>query len=135
MQPKDPEKKPAVHATPPNHGPVDRRLPAGGVAQRQRRALALGGIRRGAAGHDICFVHPKGSEERQTGGEGVLIELVQAPRRWWRCSERCRATSRCASRKGAQTRSGSGGATVTKIAPQVRGQRRPTRVAAMGGCG
>jgi len=31
------------------------------------------GVRRGAAGHDVCFIHPK------HGGEGVLIELIQAP--------------------------------------------------------
>ena len=38
-----------------------------------------GGIRRGGSGFDICFVHPKGSEQLPIGGEGVLIELVQAP--------------------------------------------------------
>ena len=38
-----------------------------------------GGIRKGAAGHDICFIHPKGNDEFPIGGEGVLIELVQAP--------------------------------------------------------
>jgi lactoylglutathione lyase len=38
-----------------------------------------GGIRRGASGHDVCFIHPKGSAEAPQGGVGVLIELVQAP--------------------------------------------------------
>jgi lactoylglutathione lyase len=38
-----------------------------------------GGIRKGAAGHDVCFIHPKGNEQAPLGGEGVLIELVQAP--------------------------------------------------------
>ena len=38
-----------------------------------------GGIRKGAAGHDVCFVHPKGNEQFPMCGEGVLIELVQAP--------------------------------------------------------
>jgi lactoylglutathione lyase len=38
-----------------------------------------GGIRRGAAGHDVCFIHPKGDGTSPQGGEGVLIELVQAP--------------------------------------------------------
>ena len=38
-----------------------------------------GGIRRGAAGFDITFLHPKGNDEFPIGGEGVLIELVQAP--------------------------------------------------------
>ena len=41
--------------------------------------FAPGGIRKGAAGHDICFIHPKGNAEYPLGGEGVLIELVQAP--------------------------------------------------------
>ena len=38
-----------------------------------------GGIRQGAAGHDVAFVHPKGSSDRPVSGNGVLIELVQAP--------------------------------------------------------
>ena len=41
--------------------------------------FAPGGIRKGAAGYDICFIHPKGNDEFPVGGEGVLIELVQAP--------------------------------------------------------
>ena len=81
MQPLDPAKKPAVHATPLNHvGLWIDDLPAAVewlTAQGVR--FAPGGIRKGAAGHDICFIHPKGSEEFAIGGEGVLIELVQAP--------------------------------------------------------
>ena len=81
MQPLDPDKKPAVHTTPLNHvGLWIDDLPravewlgANGVR------FAPGGIRRGAAGHDICFVHPKSNDEFPVGGEGVLIELVQAP--------------------------------------------------------
>ena len=38
-----------------------------------------GGIRKGAAGYDVCFIHPKGNEATPLSGEGVLIELVQAP--------------------------------------------------------
>ena len=38
------------------------------------------GIRKGAAGHDICFVRPKGGEEFPMSSESVLVELVQAPR-------------------------------------------------------
>jgi lactoylglutathione lyase len=38
-----------------------------------------GGIRKGAAGYDITFIHPKGNETSPIGGCGVLIELVQAP--------------------------------------------------------
>ena len=81
MQPLDPEKKPAVHTTPLNHvGLWIDDLPkavewlgANGVR------FAPGGIRKGAAGFDITFLHPKGNEEFPIGGEGVLIELVQAP--------------------------------------------------------
>ncbi|HEX6703630.1 MAG TPA: VOC family protein [Albitalea sp.] len=81
MQPLDPDKKPAVHATPLNHiGLWIDDLPAA-VQWLSAKGLrfAPGGIRKGAAGHDICFVHPKGSDELPVGGEGVLIELVQAP--------------------------------------------------------
>ena len=81
MQPLDPEKKPAVHATPLNHVGlwVDDLPQAVEWLSAQGLRFAPGGIRRGAAGHDICFVHPKGNEEFPLGGEGVLIELVQAP--------------------------------------------------------
>ena len=81
MQPLDPDKKPAVHATPLNHvGLWIDDLPAAvGWLGAQGMRFAPGGIRAGAAGFDICFVHPKGSDELPIGGEGVLIELVQAP--------------------------------------------------------
>ena len=81
MQPLDPEKKPAVHATPLNHiGLWVDDLPAAVQwLESQGLRFAPGGIRRGAAGHDICFVHPKGNDQFPFGGEGVLIELVQAP--------------------------------------------------------
>ena len=81
MQPLDPDKKPAVHTTPLNHiGLWIDDLPAAvqWLAAKGVR-FAPGGIRKGAAGHDICFVHPKGSDEFPVGGEGVLIELVEAP--------------------------------------------------------
>lgn len=81
MQPMDPEKKPAVHATPLNHVGlwIDDLPRAVEWLTAQGVRFAPGGIRRGAAGHDICFLHPKGSEEFPISGEGVLIELVQAP--------------------------------------------------------
>jgi lactoylglutathione lyase len=82
MQPLDLDKKPAVHTTPLNHiGLWIDDLPAAvnWLAANGVR-FAPGGIRKGAAGHDICFMHPKGSDEFPVGGEGVLIELVQAPR-------------------------------------------------------
>lgn len=81
MQPLDPDKKPAVHTTPLNHvGLWIDNLPAAvqWLAQQGVR-FAPGGVRKGAAGFDICFIHPKGNEEHPIGGEGVLIELVQAP--------------------------------------------------------
>jgi lactoylglutathione lyase len=81
MQPFDIEKKPAVHQTPLNHiGLWVDDLPKA-VAWLSAKGLrfAPGGIRKGAAGYDITFVHPKGSEEFPICGEGVLIELVQAP--------------------------------------------------------
>ena len=81
MQPLDPDKKPAVHATPLNHVGlwIDDLPRAVEWLTAQGVRFAPGGIRRGASGHDICFLHPKGSEEFPVSGEGVLIELVQAP--------------------------------------------------------
>ena len=81
MQPLDPEKKPAVHHTPLNHvGLWVDKLPQAVEWMTARGVrFAPGGIRKGAAGHDICFIHPKGNEEFPLCGEGVLIELVQAP--------------------------------------------------------
>lgn len=81
MQPLDPERKPAVHATPLNHVGlwVDDLPRAVDWMTAQGVRFAPGGIRPGAAGHDICFIHPKGNAQFPLGGEGVLIELVQAP--------------------------------------------------------
>lgn len=81
MQPLDPDKKPAVHTTPLNHIGlwVDDLPKAVEWMQAQGVRFAPGGIRKGAAGHDICFIHPKASDDFPIGGEGVLIELVQAP--------------------------------------------------------
>ena len=81
MQPIDADKKPAVHTTPLNHvGLWIDDLPAAVdwlTAQGVR--FAPGGIRKGAAGFDICFLHPKANDEFAISGEGVLIEMVQAP--------------------------------------------------------
>ena len=81
MQPLDPDKKPAVHTTPLNHIGLwvdDLPLAVQWLTSRGVR-FAPGGIRAGAAGHDICFIHPKSNDEFPWAGEGVLIELVQAP--------------------------------------------------------
>jgi lactoylglutathione lyase len=81
MEPIDPAGKPAVHTTPLNHIGlwIDDLPRAVEWLTQEGVRFAPGGIRKGAAGHDICFVHPKGSDEFPVGGEGVLIELVQAP--------------------------------------------------------
>jgi lactoylglutathione lyase len=81
MQPIDAGKKPAVHATPLNHVGlwVDDLPAAVRWLSQQGVRFAPGGIRKGAAGHDICFIHPKGGDGFALSGEGVLIELVQAP--------------------------------------------------------
>jgi lactoylglutathione lyase len=81
MQPLDATKKPAVHTTPLNHIGlwVDDLPKAVEWLTARGVRFAPGGIRKGASGYDICFVHPKSNEEFPMGGEGVLIELVQAP--------------------------------------------------------
>jgi lactoylglutathione lyase len=81
MQPLDPQGKPAVQATPLNHVGlwIDDLPKAVAWLTAQGVRFAPGGVRKGAAGHDICFVHPKASEAFPIAGEGVLIELVQAP--------------------------------------------------------
>jgi lactoylglutathione lyase len=81
MEPIDPDRSPKVHVPPLNHlGLWIDDLPAavawlGGQGVR----FTPGGIRRGASGFDVCFIHPRGDAATPQGGEGVLIELVQAP--------------------------------------------------------
>lgn len=80
MQPLDPAAKPRVHEPALNHiGLWVDDLPAA-VAwlEAQGVRFAPGGIRKGASGRDVCFIHPKGDTQHPQGGEGVLIELVQA---------------------------------------------------------
>ena len=81
MQPLDPERKPAVHTTPLNHVGlwVDDLPEAVRWMTEQGVRFAPGGIRKGAAGHDITFIHPRADAAFPLSGEGVLIELVQAP--------------------------------------------------------
>ena len=81
MQPLDAAKKPAVHETPLNHIGlwVDNLPKAMEWLTAQGVRFAPGGIRRGGADFDICFIHPKANGEFPIAGEGVLIELVQAP--------------------------------------------------------
>ncbi len=81
MQPLDPAKKPAVHEPPLNHVGlwIDDLPVAVEWLTAQGVRFAPGGIRKGAAGFDITFLHPKANEQFPIAGEGVLIELVQAP--------------------------------------------------------
>lgn len=81
MQPLDAEKKPAVHQPALNHVGlwVDDLHAAEQWLRDNGVRFTPGGIRKGAAGFDVCFIHPRGSETFPVGGEGVLIELVQAP--------------------------------------------------------
>ena len=81
MQPVDIHKKPAVHIPPLNHVGlwIDDLPKAVEWLTMQGVRFAPGGIRQGAAGYDICFMHPKANDAFPIAGEGVLIELVQAP--------------------------------------------------------
>jgi lactoylglutathione lyase len=81
MQPIDPDGKPKVHDPALNHVGlwVDDLAAAVEWLGRKGVRFTPGGIRKGAAGFDVCFIHPKGSDDAPVGGQGVLIELVQAP--------------------------------------------------------
>jgi lactoylglutathione lyase len=81
MQPIDPDKRPKVHDPALNHLGlwVDDLAAAVKWLGEQGVRFTPGGIRKGAAGFDVCFIHPKGDATTPQGGEGVLIELVQAP--------------------------------------------------------
>lgn len=80
MQPIDPSAKPRVHEPALNHVGlwVDDLVAARDWLTKQGVRFS-GEIREGAGGHAIAFIHPKGSADAPQGGEGVLIELVQAP--------------------------------------------------------
>jgi lactoylglutathione lyase len=81
MQPVDPGKRPAVHDPALNHIGlwVDDLAAAVEWLGAQGVRFTPGGIRKGAGGYDVCFIHPKGGPDAPRSGEGVLIELVQAP--------------------------------------------------------
>jgi len=81
MEPIDAEKSPKVHVPPLNHLGLWIDDLAAAVAWLGGRGVRFtpGGIRKGASGFDVCFIHPRGAEGAPQGGEGVLIELVQAP--------------------------------------------------------
>jgi len=81
MEPIDADAKPAVHLPPLNHVGLWIDDLRGAVAWLEANGvrMAPGGIRAGASGHDICFIHPRPSDAFPIAGAGVLIELVQAP--------------------------------------------------------
>lgn len=80
MQPIDPTRSPRVQTPALNHiGLWVDDLAAAVDWLSERGVRFAGGIRKGAAGHDVCFIHPKRDANHQFAGEGVLIELVQAP--------------------------------------------------------
>lgn len=81
MEPIDPDSAPRVHKPALNHVGlwVDNLESAVEWLTARGVRFTPGGIRKGASGYDVCFMHPKGSDEFPIGGEGVLIELVQAP--------------------------------------------------------
>ena len=81
MEPIDPEGRPKVHQPALNHIGlwVDDLAAAVQWLEAQGVRFTPGGIRKGAAGFDVTFIHPKGNDASPIGGEGVLIELVQAP--------------------------------------------------------
>jgi len=81
MQPIDPSGRPRVHEPPLNHIGlwIDDLRAAVTWLERNGMRFAPGGSRKGAAGHDVCFIHPRADEAHPRSGEGVLIELVQAP--------------------------------------------------------
>lgn len=81
MQPLDPTRAPRVHEPALNHIGLwvdDLRAAVAWLEARGMR-FTPGGIRQGAAGHDVCFIHPKPSVDQPESGQGVLLELVQAP--------------------------------------------------------
>ncbi len=81
MQPLDFDKKPRVDQPKLNHVGlwIDDLPKAVEWLTEQGVRFTPGGIRPGASGHDIIFVHPKGNDEFPLCSEGVLVELVQAP--------------------------------------------------------
>lgn len=82
MQPIDPEGKPKVNEPKLNHVGlwVDDLAKAVEWLVAKGVRFTPGGIRKGASGFDVCFVHPKGNDEFPLCSEGVLVELVQAPK-------------------------------------------------------
>ena len=74
MAPLDPEKSPKVHIPALNHiGLWVDNLENAVEYCEKNEIKVVGGIRMGASGHNVTFVHPKSAC-------GILLELVQAPK-------------------------------------------------------
>ena len=80
MQPLDAGRKPNVATPALNHIGLSVDDLEAAVAWLSAKGVrfAPGGIRRGASGDDIAFIHPSSNDTFPVSGEGVLIELVQA---------------------------------------------------------
>ena len=74
MQPINPDVAPKVHIPALNHIGlwVDNLSIAYSYLENKGIKFTPGGIRKGASGYDVAFIHPKSAV-------GVLVELVQAP--------------------------------------------------------
>jgi len=74
MQPINPDVSPKVHIPALNHIGlwVDNLSMAYSYLENKGIKFTPGGIRKGASGYDVAFIHPKSAV-------GVLVELVQAP--------------------------------------------------------
>jgi len=74
MQPINPDVSPKVHIPALNHIGlwVDNLSIAYSYLENKGIKFTPGGIRKGASGYDVAFIHPKSAV-------GVLVELVQAP--------------------------------------------------------
>jgi lactoylglutathione lyase len=81
MQPIDESRRPRPDTPALNHFGLWIDDLAAAYAWLEERGVHFtpGGIRRGASGHDVCFIHPRPSPTHPVCGEGALIELVQAP--------------------------------------------------------
>lgn len=81
MEPLDKTKKPDVSQVPLNHIGlwVDDITACYNWFNDNGVRTTPGGIRKGASGYNIFFIHPKSNNEFPISGEGVLIEIVQAP--------------------------------------------------------
>jgi lactoylglutathione lyase len=82
MTPVDINKSPKVHVPPLNHIGLwvdNLQVAVEWMTTHGKVRFTPGGIRRGAAGHDVIFIHPKCNDQYPVSGNGVLVELVQAP--------------------------------------------------------